>query len=962
MRETISNVLAPGARVEIRGAEWIIRRVDTTSTGGQSVLVTGVSEIVRGKESRFLTEIEGKGIVVLEPAETVLVPDASPQFRDTRLYLESLFRQSPPTGADLYIGHGAAIDELPFQLEPALQALEQPRQRILMADAMGLGKTIEVGILLAELIRRGKGRRILAVTSKAMMIQFQKELWSRFTIPLVRLDSVGIQRVRARIPTNANPFHHFDRTIISIDTLKQESEYRVYLENAWWDVIVIDEAHNVAERGDRASFRSRLARLLATRSDTLIMTSATPHDGRAESFASLMNMLDPTAIADPKSYGPEDIKGLYLRRFKKDVQAQVALSFKERKVVRAHCTASAEEERAFERLMGMTFLSFDRRRKSGQHLFRTVLEKALFSSPAACLQSTRERLRKLEGDTSDEAQKDRDSLHAMEEALVAIGPKEFSRYQKLLQMLRSPDQLDWKGSDPKDRLVIFTERIETLKFLKENLVRDLGIPASHVATLYGQDATDVEQQQVVEDFGREKAPVRLLLATDIASEGINLHYLCHKMVHFDVPWSLMVFQQRNGRIDRYGQEKQPHIAYLYVESRNERIRGDARILQLLEQKDAEAQKNIGDPTAFYGVYDEREEERITAQAIEDGLTPEQLEKRVAERKRKQNDTARPDLMAILFGGTQGSTIAATGARKRQMPSLFADDMTFVRQAIDGLRGDTRVEARFDAERNILELTVDDSVRHAFKNLPSDALPESGEIWLTTDRQRVTAAIRACRSEDRKWPDVHLLWDLHPFMEWMGHRLLVAFQRREAPVVVLPGPFEPGEALFLFQGEIPNLKGHPAVHAWFATQYSQGQYVATLSLQQFLERTGFGKKALANPAAAPNLIPLQSLLPDAVARARSYMSDKRKSFQEFHGPALSTHLEKLKRLKERQTGQLDLDFPDGEALRGVRRAKKEERGREIDRVFDEHVTWVRETMTVEDRPFLRVAALFLAVDR
>ena len=104
---------------------------------------------------------------------------------------------------------------------------------------------------------------------------------------------------------------------MSIDTLKRDVEYRTHLENAYWDIIVIDEAQNVAERGDHQAQRSRLARLLADRSDTMIMLSATPHDGRAKSFASLMNMLDPTAIADPENYTPEDIKGLCIRRFKR---------------------------------------------------------------------------------------------------------------------------------------------------------------------------------------------------------------------------------------------------------------------------------------------------------------------------------------------------------------------------------------------------------------------------------------------------------------------------------------------------------------------------------------------------------------------------------------------------------------------------------------------------------------------
>jgi hypothetical protein len=250
---TQTSVLAPGARVLIRDAEWIVKRVDTTGTGGRSVQVIGVSEIVRHKEARFLTEIEGKSLTLLDPAETELVPDGSPQFRNSRLYLESLLRQSPPTGNDLWIGHSAAVDNLPFQLDPALLALEQPRQRILIADAVGLGKTIEMGILLSELINRGKGKRILVVTTKSMMAQFQKELWTRFTIPLVRLDSVGLDRVRSRIPTNANPFYYYDKAIISIDTLKQNDEFRVWADKSYWDVIVIDEAHNVAFRGSKLS-------------------------------------------------------------------------------------------------------------------------------------------------------------------------------------------------------------------------------------------------------------------------------------------------------------------------------------------------------------------------------------------------------------------------------------------------------------------------------------------------------------------------------------------------------------------------------------------------------------------------------------------------------------------------------------------------------------------------------------
>src|SRR5205823_10658028 len=162
--------------------------------------------------------------------------------------------------------------------EPALQALRQPRSRILIADAVGLGKTLEAGILATELIQRGRGKRILVVTLKSMLTQFQKEWWSRFSIPLVRLDSSGLARVRTRIPSNHNPFNYFDRSIISIDTLKNNLEYHNYLENAWWDIIVIDECHNVAARGAEDGL-SRLGRHLRPQSSGYYMTPAFPLRG-----------------------------------------------------------------------------------------------------------------------------------------------------------------------------------------------------------------------------------------------------------------------------------------------------------------------------------------------------------------------------------------------------------------------------------------------------------------------------------------------------------------------------------------------------------------------------------------------------------------------------------------------------------------------------------------------------------
>src|SRR5205085_1823250 len=152
------------------------------------------------------------------------------------------------------------LNELEYQKRPAVKALQALQPRVLIADAVGLGKTLEVGLLLSELIRRGRGERILIVTPRHILEQFQHELWTRFAIPLVRLDSEGIQRVRRKIPANRNPFTVYRRAIISIDTLKNAGRYRHHLEGIHWDAVCIDECHNLVNRG---TLNNQLARILA---------------------------------------------------------------------------------------------------------------------------------------------------------------------------------------------------------------------------------------------------------------------------------------------------------------------------------------------------------------------------------------------------------------------------------------------------------------------------------------------------------------------------------------------------------------------------------------------------------------------------------------------------------------------------------------------------------------------------
>src|SRR4051812_44723709 len=249
-------------------------------------------------------------------------------------------------------------------------------------------------MILSELIRRGRGERILVVTPKHILEQFQHELWTRFCLPLVRLDSEGVQRVRQKIPPTRNPFSFYKRVIVSIDTLKNPGQYGHHLERIHWDAVVIDECHNVA---NRSAFRNRLARLLAPRTDALLLTSATPHNGKRESFAELIRMLDPTAIADPKSYEREDIEHLYIRRFKKDVAAEVGHQFPDRLPPKPIAVPATPEENAVIAELADTWLypAAARSPVRGTRLFPWTLLKAFLSSHIALRDTIIERRKKL---------------------------------------------------------------------------------------------------------------------------------------------------------------------------------------------------------------------------------------------------------------------------------------------------------------------------------------------------------------------------------------------------------------------------------------------------------------------------------------------------------------------------------------------------------------------------------------
>jgi SNF2 family DNA or RNA helicase len=566
----------PGMRVLCRDAEWLVTRIEPSNYEHteHAVHCVGADDLVRGHRTIFLTQLDT--IEPVDPRNTRLVQDTSCGFRLSKLFLEAQLRQMPAAGLEPDLEGMGAFKPMQFQIHTVQWALRQLRPRLLLADAVGLGKTLQVGMVLSELARRGRANRVLVLARKSMLAQFQSELWNRFAFPLVRLDSNGIAQLRLQIPANKNPFEVYHRVIISIDTLKNVGTYRHFLEQTRWDCVVIDEAHNVAGASVPERHLSyRLARLLARRTDSMLLTTATPHNGKRETFGRLITLLDPSAIPDPelKEYDAQDIKGFFLMRFKEDVRDDAGENLTDRLLVPLDQTtvaATPPEEQVYAVLNQLREAI-----KSGQQnpsrndrgLLQYGIYKQFLSSPESCRKTLERRISALkdEGDAPEELA----CLHRIESALGRLSIRDSSRYQLLLQELQA---VGWNGFPSSPRLLVFTEYRETQDALVHALARDFGLsyspkfedqPNQVMAAIHGS-CPDVHLMKTIEAFGTGSSKMRMLVATDVASEGINLHHECHHIIHYDLPWSIITLIQRNGRIDRFGQTRKPVLRYLRV--------------------------------------------------------------------------------------------------------------------------------------------------------------------------------------------------------------------------------------------------------------------------------------------------------------------------------------------------------------------------------------------------------------
>lgn len=981
----MSAVPQPGSVISLRSATWKVLGTSTLKHGFREVHCRGLSGIVRDKEARFVWELE-KGPRVLDPAAVRLVPDTSSGLIDTKLHLAAAFRATPTTSRrPLTLGR-AAIDDLTFQHLPVERALVQDRVRLLIADDVGLGKTLEAGLITSELALRGRADRILVVTTRAMLTQFQKEFWTRFSIPLSRLDSAAIRRMRNRIPAHYNVFDQFDRSIVSIDTLKRDTQIRDALKHSYWDLIIIDEAHNAAERKSAAgsnSQRAELAQLLSRRTDSLLLLTATPHDGSQESFASLIRMLDPTRVPDPTRLHRSDIEDLVIRRFRSspEVVADIGRAVPKRQLFPRRFPLSPQEEAAYQAIADL-HLDLDEEQTRGRaiDLFRTTIAKAIFSSPAACFETLSRRIRGIENGTARGTEADRDRLRALAEEVAAIDTAAFSKYQELLRLLR---ELKWTGRAARDRLVIFSERIATVSWLAHRLREDLNLSPDQVARVDGGSVeADVQTQEVIEAFGQERSPIRILIASDMASEGLNLHFQCHRLIHFDLPWSLLRFQQRNGRIDRYGQDRPPQISYFVGESTHPKVR-QMWVLEKLVAKDEAAQAGVGDPAVFLGAGDADGEEAVVAEAVATGIGAEAFERQMDTRAAEVvTHMSVDDEFAALFGDYAAPAPAEAAPPTDQgPPRLYKDTFTYARAMIERLsrpeeKAFTELPRIQETDR-LIQLTIpaDMRARDGFgyasegavdgRFMPEEAVGPGGHIELTDQASVINQAISDAKAQERAWPTVQYLWDCHPILDWFADRASTFFPEHTAPVASLMGRLPPGEIAVILHGAIPNANGAPLVDRWATVIRSLDGTIRIEEVGAFLERTRIAGDTPSRPV--EDLSAAQAAMPVAVDRFQTHLVELRKAREADIQRDLDAVLDRLSAFETRFRAQLTLDLGDlpggdgglspAEKRRLTIRRKREQ---EIDKLFHDWTEWFERTrhMVADPNPHVDVKAVFV----
>lgn len=526
--------------------------------------------------------------------------------------------------------HGAIqVDD--FQLVPLLKALRMPRISLLLADDVGLGKTVEAGLILSELLIRRRIRRVLILSPATLRTQWQQEMDDKFSLTFDIVDRDQTHSLRRRLGLDANPWRTFPRIITSFHYLKQPDVLESFVASCRvpdgsahlpWDLLIVDEVHNLmpAPFGEESEL-TKMLRILTPYFEHRLFLSATPHNGHTRSFTGLLEMLDPVRFTQAAELSPAErsrVEDVVVRRLKSEINARTnPPRFSERLLVELPLNLSPAERalsgafQCFRKKVRSLVASAQRREQVAGAFAVEILGKRLLSCPYTFAdswhryleglreaeQADTDEVRAAERATDEESASDLEAesriAHAahivgawlkpwadrlgpemadIDDALERLGlssgaagifPVQDARFDALATFVRSylKDAAgDWLGDE---RLVIFTEYKTTLDYLKNRLQTVFSGEGSLRVLTGGMD--EQERSAIKAAFNDPGSPLRILIGTDAAAEGLNLQETARYLLHYDVPWNPSRLEQRNGRLDRHGQARDVFVFHFTSE-------------------------------------------------------------------------------------------------------------------------------------------------------------------------------------------------------------------------------------------------------------------------------------------------------------------------------------------------------------------------------------------------------------
>lgn len=642
----------PGEIIELRSRLW---RVDDLK---ENILTATTLEGSPIEKRRFYLPLEKIRPSSIPKPDPEKVGNYSGQDLLIRAYRLSMIHGTAPF---LGLQRSRVIPE-PFQMVPLVMALDMPRVRMLIADDVGLGKTIEGGLIITELFARNRASRLLVICPASLRMQWKEALSYFFHIEAQIISSQALRQLERSVPPGVSPWEYYPYLIVSMDYANAPQNMGIVLDQQW-DIVLIDEVHNLAKphqiSGSSAFIKDLwdLGREIAKKTKHLILLSATPHNGYTDSFASLLSMLNVGAVRGDINHPTivrEIAKKFVCQRRRIDVEEEFGSGtyespFPKRQQDEAYVTISPEESKVYEMVeaLGKNIIeSTQHANKNRQRVSRwTVihLHKRAISSPKALrislknrLEKVNNKLAKIEVDeeepvvdysfTDDEAKAevfdtesgDRLSDDNVGSRLEEVVPEDeaFLRKQKeILEATLTEAEAITPAKDSKlkelrdnvlrrmihrdKKVIIFTKYKDTLDYLASEIPRHRNYDRIQIIKVYGEGMPEeVRRDQLKEFAGAEKA---ILIATDCISEGIDLQYMAAQIIHYELPWNPNRLEQRNGRVDRYGQIRKPggeHKVFIETLVLNEPL--EAGICKILVEKSKRIREDHGFSPPFFG--------------------------------------------------------------------------------------------------------------------------------------------------------------------------------------------------------------------------------------------------------------------------------------------------------------------------------------------------------------------------